>query len=84
MALFIARRTDEVGYDEHDAAVFSAPTLGAAQCFVAERCVDLYDVGWDADPDGLVGFKPDGSNFVVELVEATNQPAFLLRSFNAG
>jgi hypothetical protein len=72
MKLFIAKRTESVGYDEHDSVVVRARTKNDARVLVM--------TGYFDGP--YSGFRP--GNFTLTELTADGPAGEVIASFNAG
>lgn len=72
MNLYVARRTDVVGYDEHSAVVLRAESADDARALVMEL------VG----SDELLGFVD--TNFIIEPALSDGARGIVVSSFHAG
>lgn len=82
MALFLVSRTDDVGYDEHDAIVVRAGNEATALKIAMHGIEEEY--GGRQYVNRFSGFAADGSNLEVERLEARGPAELVLASFNAG
>ncbi|MEU7039816.1 hypothetical protein AB0A77_02005 [Streptomyces varsoviensis] len=70
MAFYLVSRTDRHDWDEYNAVVVRAGSTATAMKI--------------ATHGDFSGFRPDGSNLKVELLDARGPAGLVLASFNAG